>query len=122
MRGEANVQDFTFDREIGSEEETEAVTALSTDVQQKHFIKINIRLILIFAVIAVIIFLLYQVVRQLMKNFQFSLGFAPKRSRYRYSRSRRNRRTSLWRRKSRHSARYRRNSHSKNDLSDDIDL
>ncbi len=122
MRGEANVQDFTFDREIGSEEETEAVTALSTDVQQKHFIKINIRLILIFAVIAVIIFLLYQVVRQLMKNFQFSLGFAPKRSRYRYSRSRRNRRSSLWRRKNRHSARYRRNSHSRNDLSDDIDL
>lgn len=123
MREEANVQSFTFDREIGSDEDAEAVTALSTDVQQKRFIKINIRLLLIFASIAVAVFLLYRLFRQLMKNFQFSLGFAPRRSRYHYTRSRRGRYSAQWRKNRRRSSgRYRRTFKSREKNSDDIDL
>ena len=53
-------QNFTFDREIDSEEEANAVTALGTGIQQKRFIKINVRLILIFAAVIAAVFLLYR--------------------------------------------------------------
>lgn len=124
LREEANVQDFTFDREIGSEEDAEAVTAVSTGVQQKRFIKINVRLILIFAAIAVAAFLLYRLIRHLMKSFQFSVGFSSKRSRYRYTRARKSGRSSIWRGKNKSSrGRYHRTPKNRGGSSlDDIDL
>ncbi len=123
MREEANVQDFTFDREISSDEEANAVTALSTGVQQKRFIKINVRLILIFAGAALAVFLIYRLIRRLMRSFQFSIGFSSKRSRYRYTRARRSGRSSIWRRKNRRSkGRYHRTPKNRGSSSDDIDL
>lgn len=100
MRGETNVQDFTFDREIDSDEEADAITALSTGVQQKRFIKINVRLILIFAAVIVVLFLIYRLIRHLMKSFRFSLGFSSRRSRYRHTRARRHR-NFFWQKKNR---------------------
>lgn len=122
MREEANIQEFTFDREITSEEDAEAVTALSTGVQQKRFIKINVRLILIFAAIIAVVFLLYRLIRHLMKSFHFSLGFSSRRSHYRYTRSRRRGRFSLKRKNRSPGARYHRTPKNRGSSLDDIDL
>lgn len=103
-REEANIQDFTFDREIDSEKDAEAVTALSTGVQQKRFIKINVRLILIFAAIVAAVFLIYRLIRHLMKSFQFSLGFSSRQSRYRHTRARRRRGSGSFRYKKKRSS------------------
>ena len=117
---ESNLQEFTFDREIETEEDAEAVTALSTGVQQKRFIKINVKLILIFAAIIVAVFLLYKLIRHLMKSFRFSVGFSSKRSHYRYTRSRR-RKSFSWRKSKGSRGRYHRTPKNRG-FFDDIDL
>ena len=121
---ETDLQDFTFDREIDSEEEANAVTALGTGAQQKRFIKINVRLILIFAAVIVAVFLLYRLIRHLMKSFQFSIGFSNPRKGYRskrYRSKRRSRSSSIWRRKNRRSAAFRKTP-GKHNSSDDLSL
>lgn len=119
---ESNLQEFTFDREIDSEEEADAVTALSTGVQQKRFIKINVKLILIFAAIIAAAFLLYRLIRHLMKSFQFSVGFSSRRSRYRHTRSRRSRKFFWQKRKRSSGGRYHRTPKNRGSSLDDIDL
>ena len=121
---ETDLQNFTFDREIDSEEEANAVTALGTGIQQKRFIKINVRLILIFAAVIAAVFLLYRLIRHLMKSFQFSIGFSSRSSRYSHVKSRRRRRTSFLNKKNRFSkGRYHRTPKDRGGSSlDDIDL
>ncbi len=80
-----NLQEFTFDKETDAEDNSEQ-TATEEPVQQKHFIKINVRLILIVVGVILLLFLLYRLIRHLMKTFQFSIHL-PK---FRRRRSRRN--------------------------------
>lgn len=95
-----NLQDFAFDKETGAEdssEDTSDSASAETDassgtepIQQKHFIKINVRLILIVAGIALLLFLLYRLIRHLINTFQFSVNLpVPGRRRRRSSRRRR---------------------------------
>lgn len=124
-----SLQEFTFDKETGEESSSETAdtqltveqetTAASAEVKPKRFIKINVRLILIFAAIAVFLFLLYRLIRHLMKSFQFSLGFS-KRQPGQYTRSRR-KRNSFWNRKKKN-GRYRRKPKKRRNSFTDLDL
>ncbi len=78
-----NLQEFTFDKETDTEEDSTS----KESVQQKHFIKINVRLILIIAGVLLLLFLLYRLFRHLTRIFRFSFHL-PKPSR-RHSRNRR---------------------------------
>ena len=69
-----NLQEFTFDKETDSGETADTETSGTEEpVQQTHFIKINVRLILIVAAVLLLLFLLYRLIRHLMKTFQFTL-------------------------------------------------
>ncbi len=104
------LQEFTFDKETGSEEK---------QVTPKRFIKINVRLILIFAGAAVLLFLLYRLIRHLMKSFQFSFGISSASAVHRKARRRRK---LLARRRRRANGRYRRTPKKRNSSLDDLDL
>ena len=83
-----NLQEFTFDKETDSGETADTETSETEEpIQQTHFIKINVRLILIVAAVLLLLFLLYRLIRHLMKTFQLTLRL-PKLQRRR-SRNRR---------------------------------
>lgn len=67
-----NLQEFTFDKETDSDE-TADTDGTEKPIQQTHFIKINVRMILIVAGILLLLFLLYRLLRHLMKTFRFSI-------------------------------------------------
>lgn len=84
-----NLQEFTFDKETDSDEAADS-NSTEEPIQQTHFIKINVRLILIVAGVILLLFLLYRLIRHLMKTFQFSIHlpkFPRRRSRSRNRRS-----------------------------------
>lgn len=54
-----NLQEFTFDKETDSDE-TADTDGTEKPIQQTHFIKINVRMILIVAGILLLLFLLYR--------------------------------------------------------------
>ena len=64
-----NLQEFTFDKETDTEDDS----ASQESLQQKHFIKINVRLILMIAAILLFLFLLYRLFRHLSRTFRLSL-------------------------------------------------
>jgi D-alanyl-D-alanine carboxypeptidase (penicillin-binding protein 5/6) len=72
------LQEFTFDKETGEEDEA----AADTQITPKRFIRINVRLILTFLVLIAVLFLLYRLIRQLIKNFQFSLNLSKYKQRF----------------------------------------
>ncbi|MEI3520146.1 MAG: hypothetical protein V8Q40_03215 [Anaerosacchariphilus sp.] len=56
-----NLQEFTFDKETDSGETADTETSGTEEpIQQTHFIKINVRLILIVAAVLLLLFLLYR--------------------------------------------------------------
>lgn len=67
-----NLQEFAFDKETDSDE-TADTDGTEKPIQQTHFIKINVRMILIVAGILLLLFLLYRLLRHLMKTFRFSI-------------------------------------------------
>jgi len=94
LLAKSNLQEFDFDKEI-TEENNDNFSGNSSEntAERKKFIKINIRWILIFSIIAVAVFLLHRLRKRLMKSFQFSLGF----SKPGYRRFRRRRKASRFR-------------------------
>ncbi len=66
-----NLQEFTFDKETEATQDTDTAET-EEPIQQKHFIKINVRLILIAAGLILLLFLLYRLFRHLMNTFRFS--------------------------------------------------
>ena len=83
-----NLQEFTFDKETDSEE-TADTDGTEKPIQQTHFIKINVRMILIVAGILLLLFLLYRLLRHLMKTFRFSIQLPKLHRRRARSRGRR---------------------------------
>ena len=83
-----NLQEFTFDKETDSDE-TADTDGTEKPIQQTHFIKINVRIILIVAGILLLLFLLYRLLRHLMKTFQFSIHLPKLHRRRARSRGRR---------------------------------
>ncbi len=83
-----NLQEFTFDKETDSEE-TADTDGTEKPIQQTHFIKINVRMILIVAGILLLLFLLYRLLRHLMKTFRFSIHLPKLHRRRARSRGRR---------------------------------
>ena len=83
-----NLQEFTFDKETDSDE-TADTDGTEKPIQQTHFIKINVRMILIVAGILLLLFLLYRLLRHLMKTFRFSIHLPKLRRRRARSRGRR---------------------------------
>lgn len=80
-----NLQEFTFDKETDTEDDS----ASQESLQQKHFIKINVRLILMIAAILLFLFLLYRLFRHLSRTFRLSLRLPRLPRRRSRSRSRR---------------------------------
>ena len=74
----STVQEFTFDRETGDPIESED----DGKVEPKKFIRINIRLISIAVIAVAAVFLIYLLLRQLMKFFNFSLNMEHLRRRF----------------------------------------
>ncbi|WP_440321309.1 D-alanyl-D-alanine carboxypeptidase family protein [Laedolimicola sp.] len=83
-----NLQEFTFDKETDSDE-TADTDGTEKPIQQTHFIKINVRMILIVAGILLLLFLLYRLLRHLMKTFRFSIHLPKLHRRRARSRGRR---------------------------------
>ena len=67
-----NLQEFTFDKETAPDEAADG-NSTAEPIQQTHFIKINVRLLLFAAGLILLLFLLYRLIRHLMKTFQFTL-------------------------------------------------
>lgn len=86
---ESDMQEFAFDKETGSEDASDHVSDEET-AAPKHFIKINLRFVLILAAVLAVALILFLIFRRLSKSFQISMNIFLRKRRKKYRKKRTN--------------------------------